>query len=132
MSLGDIVRDAVALADKIGREESLEANITHEAWTGHATSAAKPTYAAGVTIPALVDESSQAFRSAAGETLTVKAVIYIHRPIAANGSDDREEPLDPRDRITLPRGTVGTPIQGAGGFVDPSTGKPYMYTVGLA
>ena len=130
MMLDDIIRDVVALADSVSTP--LRADITLEAWTGSATSGAAPTYAAAVTIPAIVDQSSDAFRSAAGETLAVKGVIRILRPVAANGSDNRKEPIDPRDRITLPDGTVGTPIMGVGGLVDPSTGKPYTYTVGLA
>ena len=127
MNLDGIIRDAVALAKDLTAQA--QADITLEAWTAHGTSGAAPTYAAGVTIPAMVDEETESFRTTLGEVIPVKAVIRILQPVAANGADDREEPIDPRDRITLPSGTVGAPIMGAGGLVDPSTGRPYWYTV---
>ena len=129
MTVATVVRNAVATAKSV--TSSLQADITHKAWTGQATSGAKPTYASGVTLPALIDQRPTAFRTALGEVIAVKAVIHILQPIAANGASGREEPIDPRDEITLPNGTVGAPIMGAGGFVDPSTGRPYLYTIGL-
>ena len=129
MGLADIVREAVDLADKI--TAPAQANITLAAWTAHGTSGAAPTRAAGVTIPAHIDQRPTSLRTALGEVIAVKAVIHILRPIAANGAANREEPIDPRDEITLPNGTVGAPIMGAGGYVDSSTGLPYSYTIGL-
>ncbi len=129
MSLATVVRNAVACAKSV--TSALQADITHEAWTAPGTSGAPPTHAAGVTIPALIDQRPTAFRTALGLVIAVKAVIHILQPITANGAADREEPIDPRDKITLPNGTVGAPIMGAGGFVDPSTGLPYLYTIGL-
>ena len=129
MSLATVVRNAVACAKSV--TSALQADITLGAWTGQATSGAKPTYAAGVTLPALIEQGPVAFRTALGEVIAVKAVIHILQPITANGAANREEPIDPRDQITLPNGTVGPPIMGAGGFVDPSTGLPYLYTIAL-
>ncbi len=127
MSLDTVIRNAVATAKSVTSDAQVD--ITHEAWTGQATSGAKPTYAAGVTLPAFVDEKKDSFRTALGEVIAVTAIIHILQPVAANGAANREEPIDPRDQITLPSGTVGAPIMGAGGFVDPSTGRPYYYTV---
>ena len=129
MSLATVIRNAVATAKSV--TSALQANITLAAWTGHATSGAQPTYATAVTLPALIEQGPVAFRTAAGETITVKAIVHILQPITANGTASREEPIDPRDKITLPNGTVGAPIMSAGGFVDPSTGLPYLYTVAL-
>ena len=129
MSLATVVRNAVALAKSV--TSTLQDNITLAAWTGQATSGAKPTYAAGVTLPALIEQGPTSFRTARGEVIAVKAVVHILQPVAANGAANREEPIDPRDKITLPNGTVGAPIMGAEGFVDPSTNLPYLYTVAL-
>ena len=128
MSLADVIRSAVAAADAVLAEA--EVDITLAAWTGKDGST-KPTYATAVTLGAHVGASSDIFRTSRGEVVAVKAVIHILRPVAANGATDRDEPIDPRDKITLPSGTVGAPIMGVGGQVDPSTGRPYFYTVGL-
>ena len=129
MSLADVIRSSVEVAKSA--TAAAQADIALAAWTGQATSGAKPTYAAGVTLPAIIEQGPVAFRNALGETVTVKAVINILQPVAANGAANREEPIDLRDKITLPNGTVGSPIMGASGLVDPSTGVPYSYSVGL-
>jgi hypothetical protein len=56
------------------------------------------------------------------------ATVTIIGPVAANGADERREPVDPRDRITLPNGFSG-PILDVGGVVDPDTGSPYSVQV---
>jgi len=129
MSLAEVIRSSVAAANRA--TTAARADITLAAWTGQATSGAKPTYATAVTIPAIIDQGPVAFRTAKSEVVTVKAVIHILQPVAANGAANREEPIDPRDKITLPNGTVGSPIMGASGLVDPSTGLPYSFSVGL-
>lgn len=128
MTLASVVRRAVAKADRLTR--SLQAQVDHVAWTGQDGNT-KPTYASAVKRSAIIEQGPVPFRTAEGETIAVKAVVHILETVEANGASDRKEPIDPRDRITLPDGTVGAPIMGAEGVVDPSTGKPYMYTVAL-
>ena len=77
MTLAEVVRSSVAVANRV--TGSLQGDITLAAWTGHATSGAKPTYATAVTIPALIKQGPMAFRTSLGETIVVKAVIHILR-----------------------------------------------------
>jgi hypothetical protein len=130
MSLADVIRGAVATAKSV--TAPLEVDITHEAWTGLDNST-KPTYATGVTLSALVEQGPVPFRTALGETVEVKAIVTILQPVTANGASGREEPIDPRDQITLPNGTIGAPIVATPepGLVDPSTSVPYFHRVAL-
>lgn len=128
MSLADLVRSSVAVADRVTR--ALQVDVEHEAWIGQ-SSTTKPTYAAAVNVKAIVEQGPKALRTPSGETIPIKAVISILHTIADNGAAGRKEPIDPRDRFTLPDGTVGAPILGAEGLVDTLTEKPYAYTVAL-
>ena len=128
MALDGLVRKGTKIAKKVTKR--LQGNITHAAWTGK-DKKSKPTYATATTIPAIIDLGPKPFRTAQGVTITVKAMIYILQPISANGASGRHEPVDPRDKITLPDGTVGAPIQGSGGLLDPTTSYPYFHTVAL-
>ena len=58
------------------------------------------------------------------------AKVTILQPITANGTSGRTEPVDPRDKVTLPDGTVG-PILDVAGLVNPDTGYPYMFEIWL-
>lgn len=132
MSLAGVVRGAVRLARRVTK--SVQAKVTHEAWTGQ-DATTKPTFAPGVPLQAIVEQGPLPFRNALGETIVVRAVLHILEPVEANGAAQREEPIDPRDRITLPNGVVGAPIRGTatiGDLVDPVTGAPYFHTVALA
>jgi hypothetical protein len=51
-------------------------------------------------------------------------------PVAANGTTGRREPIDPRDRLTLPDGAVGN-ILAVEGLGDPDTNHNYFYQVYL-
>ena len=59
-----------------------------------------------------------------------KTKLTFVRPIPDEGTAGRREPIDPRDKITLPDGTAG-PIINTGGLVSGGTGKPYMLEVWL-
>ena len=133
MGLGAIVRKAVAIADKqTGGTDGLQCSVTHEAWTG-LNAYAKPTYASGVTRSAIVEWTGASgrpmlVRSTTGQDVVVRARVTFLRPIKANGSDNRVEPIDPRDRLTLPDGSIG-PILSIGSPLDPSTDAPFFLEV---
>lgn len=130
MGLGSIVRNALATADKItGASDGLQCEIDHEAWTGM-DGYGKPTYASAKTITALVSRRQVPIRTSSGETLTSRTQITIVQPLKANGTDGRTEPIDLRDRLTLPDGTTGK-ILDIQGFLDPSTGRPFGHEVFL-
>lgn len=126
------MRNAVALANRMTQKLDLQEEFTHEAWIGTTGSKATPVYATGVSIKALIEQGSDDFRTSTGEVITVKAVMNVLEIVTPNGAANRHEPFDPRDRITLPDGTTGTPIEGLKkNLLDPSTGRPYLHTVGL-
>lgn len=135
MGLGALVRNAVATANSLtGGTDGLQAEITHEPWTG-LDGYGKPSYGSAVTRTAVVELVSQHARPAAvrldsGEVLVVRATVTILSPITANAASGRKGPVDPRDRITLPDGTTG-PILTINAPVDPATAAPYFYEIGI-
>lgn len=129
MSLASTIRRAVAVANRA--TESVKCEITLEPWISH-DSAAKPTFDAAVTLKAIVVQGPTKFRTSLGDVIEVRAIVNILESVEANGADDRQEPIDPRDRITLPNGVVGAPILGMPPtLVDPETTAPYLFSVGL-
>lgn len=115
---------------------SLQAVITIEPWTG-SDDYSKPTYGSAVSIPCIIEDASHLRRVGRskedivdGQESQVKTTITIPRPLASNGATGRREPIDPRDKITLPNGSTG-PILNIDGVLDPLTSKLYMFTVEL-
>lgn len=130
MGLGAVVRSAVAVANDITAD--LQDTITIEQWTANATDGYPgKSYDSSISVSAIIEQGPRPFRTREGEVIQAAAVINILQPIAANGATGRVEPIDPRDRITLPDGYADTPIMGASGLVDPSTGRPYYYQIAL-
>ncbi len=128
MGLDSIIRSGVALANKL--TTSAQVFVLHEAWIGHGDNL--PLYAQAVRYGAVVESGPKPFRTAQGEVIIVKAIISIIQPVQpVGGVDGRDEPIDARDRFTLADGSVGAPVMGAGGVVDPLTGRPYSHTVGI-
>lgn len=126
MGLADIVRNGVALADKLTL--SLQVNVTHRPWTGQGVDAA-PTWASpGVSVPAIVIEKRSLVRFADGHEKMSSHYVGILRPLTPNGATGRDEPVDPRDLIILPDGTTASVLSVAG-VVDNSTGKRFYCEV---
>ena len=129
MNVAGIARHVRGIADALTK--STQPEFTHEAWISHGASG-QPTYASAVIRKGIIEQGPIAFRTALGETIMVKGIVHVLEPVTSNGTAGREEPFDPRDKITLPNGTVGAPIAAVpGGGVDPSTGLPYFYSVGI-
>lgn len=128
MALNTTVKNAIATAKKL--TSSLADDLTIEPWTGNSRTGA-PSYASAVTYPALIEFKQRIFKDrTTGRDVATKCKVTILQPITANGTSGRHEPIDPRDKLTLPDGTVA-PIKEIQGFVDPSTGFPYMFEVFL-
>lgn len=134
--LADLVAAGVALANTA--TDSLQVDLTLERWAG-ADRYGTATYAAPITVRGLVESSAEP-RSAtmlqagrlSGKVATVKATITILNPPAALDVPDRSNPIDDRDRLTLPDGT-SDPITGVGGLMRDSGGRYYVeVTVGKA
>jgi hypothetical protein len=127
MAFDSLVRNGIALAKSL--TSSLQMNVQHFPWTGQ-TDRMKPTYGDPITYPALVEYKSELIRIATGEEKQAKTKVTFLAPITVNGADDRQEPVDPRDKIVLPDGRTG-PILEIKGLGDPVTGYPYMFEVTL-
>lgn len=123
----DLIRNGVALADSL--TNSLQATVVHEAWTGNDGEGGY-SYDDGIERLALVERKQRMRRNAQGEEVMSTHVVTFLRPIADNGATGRQEPVDPRDRITLPDGTKSN-ILSVEAFVDKDTGAGYLHEVYL-
>jgi hypothetical protein len=127
MALNDTIASGIATANKI--TASLQDTVGFEAWTGK-DKFAKPTYAASVNYQALIERKQTLRRKMSGEEVAAQTKITIIGPVANTVATSRHNPIDPRDRITLPDGTIG-PIVDVQGLVNPGTSEPYMVEVFL-
>jgi hypothetical protein len=126
--VADLIRELVGeVAD--GMTESLQGAATIAYWTGQ-DGDRKASYATAVPLPAICEQKMRALRTKQGDTIVVGATVIIPRPLTAQGATGRKEPIDPRDRITLPNGYTA-PIVTTDGLIDSGTGLPYFLVVGL-
>lgn len=127
MSLASIIASGVALAHSI--TDSLQASVTLEQWTS-TNGFSKDSYAAGVVYKALVEKKNVLREASADQELVAEHVITFLAPITSNGATGRQNPIDARDRITLPDGTSGL-ILDIQTVLNPETGKGYYQQVTL-
>lgn len=123
----DIIRNGVALADSL--TQSLQPTVTHAPFTGKDGEGGY-SYDTGVARAALVERKTKMVRNSAGEEVVSTHVVTILRPVAANGSPGRREPIDPRDKFTLPDGSTPK-ILAIEDFTDKDTSSGYFYQVYL-
>lgn len=110
--------DAIAVANTaivdLGLTPGIQVGqVTHEAWIG-ADAYDKPTYDAPAQLDAVFQEGTRQVRTATGETITTQACVLLLGTVAPNGAAGRREPIDPRDRITLPSGYTGPIVENPG------------------
>ncbi len=127
MGLQGIVAAGIATAKTVTAD--LQPNVTHAAWTGQ-SSQGRPTFATGVSIPALVEGSSMAIRQRDGEDAVAHSKLTILQTITANGASNRREPNDPRDKFTLPDGTVARVLK-VEGLERKSTTGAFLHEIWL-
>jgi hypothetical protein len=84
-----------------------------------------------VTLNAVVDLTRKQRTLTSGRVITVIATLTIVGDVTPNGTTGRKEPIDPRDRITLPDGTTGPIIDAPGAVVDPGTGRGFIHEIML-
>jgi hypothetical protein len=128
MALDSLLRKGVALANRV--TASLQVEVSHSAWIG-SDSYDKPAFALPVPYDAIVERGKKAVRTTTGEEIVPRYVITFLRPIERNGTAGRDEPIDPRDLLTLPDGTSGKILQLPDGVLDPATNAPYATVVAL-
>jgi hypothetical protein len=128
MGLDAVVRKSIQLAKRVTSD--LLVTVTHEPWIGNDLYG-QPQFAASEDRQAFVDYRQRKFTSEGG-TETVQAVVVTFvDPFDAQGADGRQEPVDTRDRITLPNGRTARIIEVRGAAIDPTTNLPYMVEVVL-
>ena len=127
MGFSKLVRDGVALADSL--TSSLQDEVVYEPWIG-LDGFGGSEYGPPQNIPAIIEKSDSLQRDSEGRDIRVDTRINILKPILANGADERDEPIDPRDRFTLPDGTTG-PVASVETLIDPATGFGYYQIVSL-
>lgn len=126
MSLSKLITSVVKIAD--GITASLQSTVTYEAWIGDGTTFSEPLYDTAIEMQAIVEILDKQVRSESGDDILLKASVTFLRPIAPNGADSRREPVDVRDRITLPNGYTG-PIRFVSGLDNPDINGMYMVEV---
>ncbi|MCR4301802.1 MAG: hypothetical protein NUV51_09345 [Sulfuricaulis sp.] len=119
MSLLDVVRSAVKIADEVTKP--LQATVTYERYTG-SDGYGTPTYAAAVSLRAIVDYVSKQVRTQEG-ILTVSRATITLLDIAAVVAATGGAGIDNNDKFTLPDGDTG-PLLDIRGFVDAGTTHP--------
>lgn len=127
MGLRDLIASGVALADNLTGD--LQPEVSHEAWVGQ-NGFAQAIYSAPSYHKALVERKQRLVRTASGEEKVASHLVTFLRPLPANGASGRNEPIDPRDRITLADGTTA-PILALSAFDDRATNQGYFYQVWL-
>lgn len=127
MGLASIISNALATADIITAD--LQPVVSFEAWIGN-DGAGGNTYAAAIPTKAIVENKMRLMRDTQGEDKETTHLITIIRPIAPNGAANRSEPIDPRDRFTLPDGSTG-PIIAIEGLINRATNAPFFAQIWL-
>lgn len=130
MGLGSLVRSAIATAHRItNATDGLQDEVAYRAWTGQ-DDETTPTYGSSEDVPAVIEYLSGTgiTRTIEGEAVTAKVrVLFLELP-SENTSTGRRGRIDPRDKITLPDGTLYA-IVAVGGVIDPDTGHPFACEV---
>lgn len=126
----DILRAGVALADSLTK--GLQCSVQWEAYTGQGANGRQ--YAAPVTLSAIVDFTTRQYVSKDGKVSTIAATVTVVGDVLPNGAvtvPPRREPIDPKDRITLPNGFTGPIVSAPGAVMDPSTGRGLIHEIML-
>lgn len=126
MSLLTAVRSGVAVANKV--TDSLQADVSYERSTGQ-DAFGDDTFAAAVTLPAIVDWRQREVRTQTG-ILTVSRAVVTFLDIEALVTATASNGIQHDDKLTLPDGDTG-PILDTSGFIDPGTGIPIATEVFL-
>lgn len=126
MGLASVIRNAVAVADKVTQDLQALVTLRHVI---SSNSSGDITWGDPVSLHALVDWKQKHLRTQSGElTVSRASVLFVDvtELLAATNNDG----IDDNDIITLPDGTTG-PILDMSGFIDAGTGRPFATEVFL-
>jgi len=128
VGLDSLVRSGIATID--GITKSLQVSVQHEAWIGNKAGYSDPLYDTVVTRKCLIEPKNTLKVAKDGKEIVQRFQLTLIAPVSPNGAAYRAEPIDPRDRLTLPDGSWGL-IMDVRGLTDPTTNRPYMYEVAV-
>lgn len=117
--------------------ESMKMDVVLVAWIGETSSGTKQ-YAAPRQLRALVDfegRGTQRYTRSGTIIVPMANLLFLDLPLAEttpNAGQQRNQPIDMRDIITLPNGDTA-PVVDMSGFGDPATNAPYApgVTIGV-
>jgi hypothetical protein len=119
MSFGSLIRNGVALADKLTRNGALQ-SVIHVRRAASQDGYGNNIPGTTETVLALVDYTAQVINSE-GESINIAATVTI--------LDRNIDPIAPEDEITLPNGYVGPIISTPGAMNDPSGDEPFYQKI---
>jgi len=128
MALNAAIQSAVRTADKVTK--SLQEEVLHQAWYGQDGFGA-PMLGPAISRRAIVDRTRRKSLLMDGKLIEVRAILTFLGEIEADGAEGRDEPIDPRDILTLASDELTGPILKVEKMHDPVSGRPYMLTVQL-
>lgn len=123
----EILRSGIQIADSLTK--GVQSTITIERWTGQ-TVHGDDTYSIPITVSAVIDRTNKVINRG-DEQITIGATLTVIGDIPPDGGVGRREPIDPRDRITLPDGFTGPIINAPNSVVDPGTGRGFINEIML-
>lgn len=118
----EVLVAGIAVANAL--TQGVQCDCTLEAWISE-DGEGVVTYASPVTLRAVVDLTRKS-RVVDGQLVTVVATLTVVGDVAPNGASGRYEPIDPRDRITLPDGRTGPILNASDAVLDPVLGRPFI------
>ncbi len=127
----DLATEMVALGKDIADGGGGLASVTYEPWISRSSSGL-PVYGASSTLKVILEEGLGHIVGEGDAVISVRAKLTILEPLTAyetgkswytSSDHGREEPLDLRDRFTLPDGSTG-PIVKRKGIVLGGTTSP--------
>lgn len=130
MALADILRKQVAGLSKI--VESFKGDVAFYAWVGQ-DGAGTDQFAAVVPIRAIISMKKEQRHTASGALILTHATLTVLDTIndtTPNANQQREQPVDPRDKFILPDGSTA-PVVESGGPMDPATSRGFINKVVL-
>lgn len=130
MSLADIVRAGVKIADGITATGELQQTVVLYRWKAQ-TATGSPVFAPALSLGAIVSHAARRVRMRDGtETVSSTQVTFLTPiPALSPAVTGRTEPIDERDEIVLPTGVSGPILRTDGGLADPDTSRSYTVTV---
>lgn len=123
MALADIIRKGVSIAHNVTK--GAQATVTHEAWLSQAVDGER-TYDDAVPLTCILDVTRKQKHLGDAGLVTIVATLTFLNPIPPNGGAGRDEPIDVRDRITLPDGRTGPILMAPSSVWDSGADRPYL------